>query len=242
MDALINNVVNEDLRQVRVFSSFPLGLCLLLIVSGLAVEARRFGQGRSRSSGSTRGKRYLSQYQSHGSNYNRHWNNPFRTIQVANAANEKLFQYRGLRDITCVPAQMCQTMYGSSPEHFTQYGYVSPEQYNCLSLDGVTLCITDGNANPSTTPVPVTTTTSPTTSKPSYQLPCVEAYLCKVSESEKVCRVPSNLEHHPKYDFFDGNDNRSMVGHQHSIHDYGQSLVDTIYNRCQPLVDAFNDY
>ena len=53
--------------------------------------------------------------------------------------------------VVCVPVGSCQTLYGSNPEHFAIYGYVTPTQANCPSKSGWALCISEEN-NPSQNP------------------------------------------------------------------------------------------
>ena len=41
-----------------------------------------------------------------------------------------------ISSVVCVPTGACQTLYGSDPQHFTLYGYITPSQANCLSENG----------------------------------------------------------------------------------------------------------
>ena len=88
--------------------------------------------------------------------------------------------------VTCVPVAACQTIYGSRPQHFIQYGYITPTQTNCLSGNGLVLCVTSefgGNSPP-----PIYTTEKPTTqyptshgpTRPAIGLPCVPMTECRV--------------------------------------------------------------
>ena len=88
--------------------------------------------------------------------------------------------------VTCVPLGACQTLYGSRPHHFIQYGYITPTQTNCLSGNGLVLCVTSdvgGNSPP-----PIYTTEKPTTqypsahgpTRPAIDLPCVPMTECRV--------------------------------------------------------------
>ena len=47
--------------------------------------------------------------------------------------------------VTCMPIGLCSCVYGTVTEHFTHYGFVSPSEFNCLTQDGLVLCIAAAN-------------------------------------------------------------------------------------------------
>ena len=75
--------------------------------------------------------------------------------------------------VTCVPVDACQTVYGSRPQHFIQYGYITPSQNNCLSGNGMVLCVTSDVGGNS--PSPIYTTEKPTPQYPTSQGPTQQA-------------------------------------------------------------------
>ena len=70
-----------------------------------------------------------------------------------------------------MPLGLCSCIYGTTPAHFEEFGFISPTQANCLTQDGLILCIQDKticgiSEEPTTisTPEPTTKpTTKPTT-------------------------------------------------------------------------------
>jgi hypothetical protein len=61
--------------------------------------------------------------------------------------------------VSCKPASECQIVYGTDPQHFVTFGFVTPEDNQCLVTQQLVLCV-DQPA------VPLTTVTSTTTSAP----------------------------------------------------------------------------
>ena len=91
--------------------------------------------------------------------------------------------------VICVPIGNCRTLYGSHPNHFALFGYITPTQANCLSKNGLTLCISNngqpGNpifTTPLTTVAPTTTISSivQNVPNPTIDLPCVPITECRV--------------------------------------------------------------
>ena len=94
-------------------------------------------------------------------------------------------------NVVCRPIGSCHTLYGSDPEHFSLYGYITPSQLNCFSHNGVALCVENQNAvtPPPTQITPITKppiTPNPAPSNlfanppPTIQLPCVPITECRV--------------------------------------------------------------
>ena len=52
-----------------------------------------------------------------------------------------LRQSRALPEVTCMPIGLCACIYGTLGSHFEQFGFISPTQANCLSENGLVLCI-----------------------------------------------------------------------------------------------------
>jgi hypothetical protein len=72
-----------------------------------------------------------------------------------------LRQSRALPEVTCMPIGLCACIYGTLGSHFEQFGFISPTQANCLSENGLVLCIQ--NATFCGIPNPLFTTTTATT-------------------------------------------------------------------------------
>ena len=80
-----------------------------------------------------------------------------------------------------MPLGLCSCIYGTAPAHFEEFGFISPTQANCLTQDGLILCIQDkticgiseepttiSTPEPTTKPTTISTTISTTepTTKP----------------------------------------------------------------------------
>ena len=62
--------------------------------------------------------------------------------------------------VTCMPLGFCSCIYGTSPSHFEEYGFVSPEEASCTSQNGMVLCI-ENSASCLQNPMIYSTTTKP---------------------------------------------------------------------------------
>eukprot|EP00095_Tigriopus_kingsejongensis_P009190 maker-scaffold299_size217019-snap-gene-0.11 protein:Tk09190 transcript:maker-scaffold299_size217019-snap-gene-0.11-mRNA-1 annotation:"collagen adhesion protein" len=163
--------------------SIPLGICFLLSLTYVPSEARRLSgrhrwtRPRSPASRSSIGYYHQrpSSHQTRSSPRRREVHGPLRALQLSQAANKRLFRDRHTQDVSCLPVTMCQILYGTVPSHFTDYGYISPEEYNCLYHDGVALCIAEAPASQTSAPPK-----PPKPPKPTPQLPCVDASQCEV--------------------------------------------------------------
>ena len=72
-----------------------------------------------------------------------------------------------------MPLGLCSCIYGTAPAHFEEFGFISPTQANCLTQDGLILCIQDKticgiSEEPTTisTPEPTTKPTTISTTEP----------------------------------------------------------------------------
>ena len=54
--------------------------------------------------------------------------------------------------VTCKPVSMCLVVYGTNPQHFLDFGFVSPEENSCHSTSNLVLCVQP----PAVTSAPVT--------------------------------------------------------------------------------------
>jgi len=68
--------------------------------------------------------------------------------------------------VTCVPVDQCPVgnIYGTDAAHFDLYGFISPEELNCLTSDENILCIQQENTQD--------------TALPAEELPCVQPSAC----------------------------------------------------------------
>ena len=116
---------------------------------------------------------YYSQYgaghHSTGSSARRRQMSPWALMSLLRASNEAL-RHDGHASVNCLPLNMCQNIYGTDPQHFLDFGNISPTQYNCLFGDGVVLCVvaeaTTTTTTTTTTTATTTTTTTTTTTVP----------------------------------------------------------------------------
>ena len=74
-----------------------------------------------------------------------------------------LRQSRALPEVTCMPIGLCACIYGTLGSHFEQFGFISPTQANCLSENGLVLCIENATFCGIPNPLFTTTTQTPTT-------------------------------------------------------------------------------
>jgi len=62
--------------------------------------------------------------------------NPLRTLMTLREANLSLRREVGeLEDgssVSCMPFGLCREIYGTKPQHFEDFGFVSPNQHHCL--------------------------------------------------------------------------------------------------------------
>ena len=80
------------------------------------------------------------------------------TTEVSNTA----VQVISSNTLLCLPIEECQVLYGSDPQHFDAYGFVSPIDKDCSSAEGLALCISsiqNGPQAPTTSPIPAQDTT-----------------------------------------------------------------------------------
>ena len=80
------------------------------------------------------------------------------TTEVSNTA----VQVISSNTLLCLPIEECQVLYGSDPQHFDAYGFVSPIDKDCSSAEGLALCISsiqNGPQAPITSPIPAQDTT-----------------------------------------------------------------------------------
>ena len=64
--------------------------------------------------------------------------------------------------VTCKPVSMCQVIYGTDPQHFIDFGFVSPEENSCHSTSNLVLCVQPpAVTNASVTKPPVVVTVKP---------------------------------------------------------------------------------
>ena len=65
-------------------------------------------------------------------------------MELLSDANEYLDNRRP-GGVTCMPLGHCSCIYGTEAEHFQYYGFVGPTESNCLTQDGLVLCIDAAN-------------------------------------------------------------------------------------------------
>ena len=68
--------------------------------------------------------------------------------------------------MACTPVNLCPVIYGMDPQHFVAFGFISPQENDCLASYGLVLCVVALPTSPSTPPT-ITPTPPTITPKPS---------------------------------------------------------------------------